>query len=143
MNRHGITLIELLLALTLAGLLAGLAYPRIGAAMDRLAVERTAQDLVVAHLRARTLAMVRSRIALLYVTADSLYIATVEGSDTLLRWRGTGAAQQGVLLSGPARPIVFAPSGVTFGVSNGTYVFERGQAQRRVIVSRWGRVRLQ
>ena len=37
----------------------------------------------------------------------------------------------------------FAPSGVAVGASNATYTLRRGGALRQVIVSRYGRVRMQ
>jgi prepilin-type N-terminal cleavage/methylation domain-containing protein len=140
---RGFSLLELLLLLTLVGILAGLAYPRALETLDRAAVERATRELVAAHARARMNAVVESRIGLLYVSADSIVLKMVAGSDTLTRWRSPGPRTLGITLSGPSRPLRFLPSGVTFGASNATYVLSRGAWTRRVIVSRWGRVRVQ
>jgi len=140
---RGFSLLELLLILTLVGILAGLAYPRAVDTLDRATVERATRELVVAHRRARMNAVVESRIGLLYVSGDSVVLKMVIGSDTATRWRSPGPAALGVSLSGPTRPLRFLPTGVTFGASNATFVLSKGGWSRRVVVSRWGRLRVQ
>jgi hypothetical protein len=45
-------------------------------------------------------------------------------------------------MSSAARTLSFAPSGVTLGFANATFVVSRGAARRQVVVSRLGRVRI-
>lgn len=139
---RGVTLIELLLALVVGSLLAALAVPRFARVRDSLAVEAAAQRLVAAHQRARLLAILQSRETLLGVRADSLVLRIVSGTDSVTHWGAPGPAADGVALSGPARPMIFSPVGLMYGVSNGTWRFTRGAARRDVIVSRLGRVRM-
>ena len=89
------------------------------------------------------MAVTESRPALLLVRPDSLILGVIDGVDTLPRWSASGAGGIGVTLSGPVRPLVFSPLGITLGLSNATYLLGRGLASRQVIISRYGRVRVQ
>lgn len=140
---RGVTLVELLLVLVLVGMLTALGAPRFARTLDQLAVDRAARAIMAAHLRARLTAITEGRHSLLIVTADSLVIRLDEPPDSAPLWWGAGAAVEGVALVGPSRPITFAPTGVTIGFANATYSLRRGDASRQVVVSRWGRVRLE
>jgi len=140
---RGITLLELLLALTLLGLATLIALPAFARVRDRLAVESAAQALAGAHTRARLVAVTERRNVLLTLAADSLVVHALESpQDTVERWRSAGPASEGVTTSGLPRRIGYAPSGVSLGFANGTYTITRGAARRQVIVSRYGRVRI-
>lgn len=142
--RRGSSLLELLLGLVVAGLLASLALPAIGALHDRLQTDAAARALVAAHLRARFIAMAEQRIVVLELSSARLAIRAVESpADTVLRWEGGGPAVEGVLVTGMPHQAVFGPGGVGMGLANATFVLQRGGATRQVIVSRYGRVRLQ
>ena len=141
--RYGATLLELLVVLAIVGLVALIAVPPIGALHDRLAVNQAAETITSAHTRARLVAVAERRIAVLTLTADSVMLHVVESvADTVLRWRGAGPAAEGVAAAGLPRRVFFAPSGVTIGVANGSYVLTRGGARRQIIVSRYGRMRV-
>ncbi len=142
--RRGYSLLELLLGLSVAGLLAALALPAIGALHDRLQTDAAARALVAAHLRARFIAMAEQRIVVLELTPARLAIRAVESPvDTVLRWEGGGPALEGVVVTGMPHQAAFGPGGVGLGLANATFVLQRGGAIRQVIVSRYGRVRLQ
>jgi prepilin-type N-terminal cleavage/methylation domain-containing protein len=142
--RRGLTLVELLIVILIAGMLATIALPGIAALHDRLAVDAAVQSLVAAHTRARTAALAERRTMVLTLTADSLVLRAVESPiDSIERWRGDGPADLGVTTTGMPRLIAFAPSGVTMGFANATYALSRGAVTRSVIVSRYGRVRVQ
>ena len=142
--RRGVTLLELLLALAITGILAALALPGISALHDRLQVEAAARALVGAHHRARGVAVADPRVTVLDLTAARLTLRAVEApGDTTPRWEADGPAALQVQAAGLPRTVSFAPSGVALGVSNATYTLRRGNAVRQVIVSRYGRVRVQ
>lgn len=141
--RQGLTLVELLIAVTLASLLGLIALPRLSAPLAGIRVEQEAHRIAAAHTRARMIAVTSSRVALLRISPDSMTIRTLEGPDTLLRWRGPGPAAAGVALTAPNRSLYFSPIGITYGVSNGTWTVTYRGAVRRVIVSRLGRVRIE
>ncbi len=135
-------MLELTLVILITGILALVALPGIAALRDRLAVLDAAALVNNALARARLLAVVEQRVAVLTLTADSVLLRVVEApGDTVPRWQTGGPAARGVIVRGFPREITFAPSGVAFGFANGTYEFSRGSALRRVIVSRYGRVR--
>jgi len=142
MNR-GTTLLEILLALAVTGLLAAIALPPVGDLHDRLLVDHAAGAITAAHTRARLMATIEGRVALLTISSDSLRIDVLSGPDTLRRWAVPGPRTDGVRLTGGGRNILFAPSGVTFGVANATYTLSRGSRVKQVVVSRYGRVRVQ
>ncbi len=141
--RHGITLVELLIVMTLVSLLGMITLPRLSRPLASLRVEQEALRIAAAHTRARMIAVTSSRVALLHISADSMTIGTVEESDTIIRWRSPGPAAAGVTLATPDRTLLFAPIGITYGVSNGTWSLSYRGAVRRVIVSRLGRVRIE
>jgi Tfp pilus assembly protein FimT len=141
--RRGTTLLELLLVLALAGLLAILTVPAIGTLRDRLAVERAVETILAAHARARIAAVAERRVALLTLTVDSMLVQVVESAaDTVTRWHSTGTLVDGVTATGLPRRIIFGPSGVPMGVANGTYTISRGGVRRQILVSRYGRIRV-
>ena len=141
---RGTTLLEILLVLVITSLIAAIAAPAIGALRDQLLVREAADQVMGVHARARLIASVEQRVVVLLLTPDSLVLQVVEApSDTVVRWRGAGPALSHVGVSGFPRSITFAPAGVAFGFANGTYGFSRGSARRQVIVSRYGRVRVE
>jgi prepilin-type N-terminal cleavage/methylation domain-containing protein len=142
--QRGFTLVELLIVVTLVGTLLLFAVPSLGALRDRLAVEAAASAVASAHARARIIARSERRLTILALAADSIVVRVVETpADTLERWRGPGPRAQGTETAGFPRSILFAPSGVTIGVANASYLVARGAARRQVVVSRYGRVRVQ
>lgn len=142
--QRGFTLLELLITVVLACLLAGLAIPGLAALHDRLAVETATEAILGAHTRARLVAVIERRVAVLTIAADSLVLRAIESpTDTTPRWRGAGPLRQGVAIAGAPRNVLFAPNGVPMGVANATYTLTRGAARKQVVVSRYGRVRVQ
>ncbi len=140
--RRGATLIELLLALAIIALLSALAVPHAVGMLQSIATDGAARRLMAAHRVARFAAITRGQPTLLAVSADSLVVRTVTGTDTLTVWRAEGPAVDGVALTGPTYPLKFSPIGLSLGVGNATYQLTRGTANRQVIISRLGRIRL-
>jgi len=138
--RRGVTLLELALVLAIVGLLVGIAVPRFQRVADSLAVHNAAMELVSAHRRARFSAILQSRMVELTIRPDSLAIR-IPGQPSDL-WHAAGPQAEGVNLTGPTRPLVFSPVGLTVGVSNASFRLSRGSATRTVIVSRLGRLRV-
>jgi hypothetical protein len=107
---------------------------------DVLAVEQAAQQIAGAHRRARMTAVLRNHPTVLDISAHAITLRPRHDTTTL--WREAGPAVAGVILAGPARQVTFSPVGLAMGASNATYTVTRGEARRRVIVSRLGRVRI-
>jgi prepilin-type N-terminal cleavage/methylation domain-containing protein len=140
--KHGFSLVETLIAIVIMALVLGIGIPSLGPALDRIAVDQAASRLVAAHTRARILSITEGRVALLSIQPDSLTISIVAAPDTLPVWSEAGPASDGVAVSGPSRVLVFAPVGITMGLSNGTWLLTRSASSRQVVVSRYGRVQV-
>jgi prepilin-type N-terminal cleavage/methylation domain-containing protein len=140
--KSGLTLIELLIALAVLGILTGAALPRVSGWRDGYLVQAAASEIAGAHNRARIRAVLESRITELEVRADSLILRVQGPGGTLQVWGAAGPLAAGIGLASPPRTLLFAPTGVTLGFANATFVLNRGTARRQVIVSRLGRVRV-
>ena len=138
--RKAFTLPELVLVLAVAGILAGLALPRLSGAMDRIEVEGAANRVIAAHRRARIMAIARGQVILLSIDSTQLTISPQGGTDPI--WSDIGPATAGVELAGPARHFTFSPEGITLGLSNATLQLTRGSTTRTLIISRLGRIRI-
>jgi prepilin-type N-terminal cleavage/methylation domain-containing protein len=139
--RRGLTLPELLLAIIISGLIMGIALPGVQSLRNQLIVEEAVQQVVAAHRRARTMAILQSQAVVLSVRPDSLSIRTDSG-DSLL-WTAAGPFSIGAALAGGERRFTFSPVGITTGLSNASLTITREQASRTIVVSRLGRVRVQ
>jgi prepilin-type N-terminal cleavage/methylation domain-containing protein len=138
--RQGFSLVELMLVVALAGLLFGIALPRLSGALDRIEVQSEANRLVAAHQRARIMAVTRSQVLVLTIDSANLDIRPRGQASPL--WAENGPAAAHVTLEGPARQFTFSPVGFTLGLSNATLRLSRGSARRTIVISRLGRVRL-
>jgi type II secretion system protein H len=138
--RKAFTLLELMLALALVGILTGLALPQLSGAMDRIEVEGAANRLIAAHQRARIMAITRGQVVMLSIDSTRLTITSQGGTDSL--WSDSGPAATGVEFAGPARQFTFSPEGITLGLSNATLQLSRGSTTRTLVISRLGRVRI-
>jgi Tfp pilus assembly protein FimT len=138
--KSGFTLAETALTLAVTGLLLAIAFPSFSALKQGVRVEQAAQDLVAAHRRARTAAIMLGRPAILSVAARTLRI-TLVGADQP-HWTAPGPSEEGVTLVGPPRNLTFSPLGITTGLANASFQLRLGSATRTVVVSRLGRVRI-
>ena len=141
--RRGTTLPELLVVIALVAISTALGVPSLRYAMDRRAVENETQALIQAHTEARLAAITSQRTALLTIAADSIVLRTARNGDTLVVWRRPGPAAYGVTVAGASHLFRFIPYGYSIGASNTTYTLTRGSAKRKVIIARYGRVRVE
>ncbi|HEU4570714.1 MAG TPA: GspH/FimT family pseudopilin [Gemmatimonadales bacterium] len=141
MTTRGQTLLELAVVLALAALLAMAVFPPLTYALDRSAVESATRAIVLAHREARTEAATRNELLLLTIAPDTLILRPAGGGPPL--WARRGPARLGVTVTGPTKTLRFIPFGYTIGASNASWTLRRGHAERRVVVSRLGRVRVE
>ncbi len=140
--QRGVTLLELIFVLVITGMLVLLVMPAVSGLGDRYRVGAAAQAIADAHNRARIQAVLQSRVVELEIRPDSILIRAPLANGALPLWSEIGPARNGVAFSSPARILAFAPTGITLGFANATFVLTRGSARRQVVVSRMGRVRI-
>jgi len=143
MSSRGSSLPELIVVIALVAIASALVVPSLRYAMDRRSVENATQAFIQAHAEARLVAIESQRTALLTLSADSMVLRTARGGDTLVVWRRPGPASFGVTVTGPAHLFRFIPYGYSIGASNTSYTLTRGAARRKVIIARYGRVRVE
>jgi type II secretory pathway pseudopilin PulG len=138
---RGTTLVELVIALTLAGIVLALAVPRLAGVRDGIAADAAARDVTTAIAVARQAAMFEGRRTRLTVTADSLAVDVLGPSGWVAHTRWPGPASRGVGVATSNAVITFAPTGIAWGASNTGITLTRGSHLETVFVSRLGRVR--
>jgi len=138
---RGTSLVESMAALAVLSIVGGIVVPKTTSLRDRILVERHARAVVAAYQRARLASLLGSSRTVLYTGDAAFEVWVLKGADSSLVWRAPGPAEDGVTFSGPART-AFAPAGITMGLANGRFVFERGGISRTVVASRLGRLRV-
>lgn len=140
--QDGFTLVELIVGLVFAGVLMLISIPPVVRLRNRGQVAAVASELVLAVRRAREEAFTRNTQVDVQLTPDSLWIIAQSGLTSTPVWSTPGPRARGVQLVGPTTVIRVAPSGLPVGVVNGTWRVSRGAVLRRVVISRYGRIRI-
>jgi prepilin-type N-terminal cleavage/methylation domain-containing protein len=149
-RRPGFTLLELIVALAVLSLLLAAALPRISATLPSLAVDRAAWQLVSELELARVKAINRNaRTRTILELEPGRYRVEAESEGRFESEGGLRALPGGVgfdpagstRVSGGRISITFQPRGHT--TDNATIALRAGAAQRRVVVSGAGRVRVE
>lgn len=131
---------ELAIVLAVIGSLTALSLPKLGGALDRLAVNRATREAMTFYQRARMAAVFRSQRVRVEFNQDSLR-ATFEGikDSTFMSW--PGPARHRVRLSASRSVIRIHPTGIGWGAANVKLLFRRGAAAESLTTSRVGRLR--
>jgi Tfp pilus assembly protein FimT len=135
----GTTLVELVVALTVAAVLAAVAVRAAGYARDGAAVRAAGAELRGAFGAARALAVRRAARTAVRIDAAAGLVRVHAGGDTLRRL--ALAARYGVRLVATRDSMAYAPPGLGVGAANLRVIVMRGRAADTVTVSRLGRVR--
>ncbi|MEP7380692.1 MAG: type II secretion system protein [Gemmatimonadota bacterium] len=137
--RHGFTLLELAIVLSVIGLVSTIAIPSVARVRDRAAVHGATSALVsvLADARHQSLRWQR-RTAIRFDTATGSAVVHA-GQDTLSRLQLRTLFQ--VSLDATRDSIAFYPTGLGFGAANTRLIVARGIAAETVTVSRAGRVK--
>jgi len=138
--RAGLALLELLLAMVLAAIIASIATPRLVDLADAAAVRDEALRVVTAFDAARGAAVRLDVVTVLALTDTSYRVTAIVGTDTVTPWQQSGASYRGVVLGGSGQSIAFGPDGLAMGVANRTITVAKGTALRRVVMSKYGRL---
>ncbi len=76
MNERGLTLIELVIAIGLVGLMAAIAFPRIGDALRKQSVRSARAAVVAMHAKARASAIQRARATAFVVSGNTVLVVS-------------------------------------------------------------------
>ena len=137
--RNAFTLVELVLALAISGLVAAIGVRQTHRWLDRMGTRAAIAQATFAVHEARDAALAQH-------TAVTLRIDTVAGTVSLVA-RGTRlrlhalSHQHGVALSATRDSITFDVRGLGYGAANTTLIARRGRAADTLVLSRLGRAR--
>jgi prepilin-type N-terminal cleavage/methylation domain-containing protein len=135
----GFTVPELLIVLTIAGVVMAIAIPNAKAGLDRVSVRAAASDVRATLNYARMLAMAGG--ISVAVDVDSV-IGTlrIRRDDEHILIRGVGHSH-GVRVGKTRDSLAYDPRGFGHGAANLSILLRRGATVETVFVSRLGRVR--
>lgn len=160
-RQTGLTLVELMMTLAIAGLLLGLALPSLGALLERQRVAAAHNLLLASIQQARGAAIGERRPSVVCPSRDGLQCVgggvwesgwmsfvdrnrngVYDGDDRLLRHEANGVAGLRIV-SGASRPQVrFHPSGRSAGSNLSIRICNReGQAMQAIVINNGGRAR--
>ncbi len=138
-TRTGALLLELILTMTLRGIVMTVAVPSLQAMVERMSVKGATHDVVLGLWAARNAAIMRSSAyASFVVDSKSGRGRVVSGGDTLFARDLT--ATRGVKVDVSRASITYGPTGMGYGAANTRIVVSRGQRADTITTSRLGRV---
>jgi Tfp pilus assembly protein FimT len=135
----GYTVAELLVVLTIAGLVMAIAIPRGIAMVDRVAVQSAGGDVEATLSIARSMALAGGSAVAVDVDSAAGVLRVRRGSEVLLS-RAIGYAH-GVRLGRSRDSLTYDPRGLGRGAANLSVFIRRRSAVETVFVSRLGRIR--
>lgn len=136
---RGFTLIEVVIVVTIAGLLSAITISRAGGFIDRIEVHSATMEAESMFSRARHIAIARGTQTTLDIDPVRSTLS-IRGASEVLSGRDLRAAH-GVSLGTNRTSITYSPIGVGYGAANFTMILSRGRAADTIYVSRLGRVR--
>ena len=139
--RVGTTLPELVVVLTVVGVLAAVATLRVGSLRDRMSVRSATTETVATFATARRWSISRAARTAVLINQTDATIAVQSFADTIAYRRLRDV--HGVTITASRDSMAYAPNGLGYGASNLTLILRRGAAAETLVVSRLGRVRRQ
>lgn len=140
MNRaHGFTLIEIVLVISLAGILSAITLSKAGGFIDRIEVHGATTEAESMFSRARHIAIARGIQTTLDIDPVRQTLS-IKAASEVLTSRDFNATH-GVDINTNRTSITYSPIGVGYGAANFTMILSRGRAADTIYVSRLGRVR--
>jgi prepilin-type N-terminal cleavage/methylation domain-containing protein len=137
--RSGYTLLELVIVVTIIGILLAIAIPRTQLVLDRIAVHSAADDVRSLLTSARTLALAGHSSVAVDIDSATGILRIRRGSEVLMSRSVVEA--HGVGLGRTRDSLAYDPHGLGHGAANLSIQLRRRAAAETVFVSRFGRVR--
>lgn len=138
--RRGFSLVEVVIVLTLVGLVSLMAMPRVAGLLDRIAVQSAVGEAASFYQTARFASLVRSAPVRVQFGQEQLVAAFEMDRDSVFLVR-PGPALDGVQLSGTRLVTRLHANGLGAGAANLTLTFRRGSYQEKLTLSRLGRLK--
>ena len=138
-SRRATTLLELMISLTIVGVLCGIAVPKIGSQLDRIAVHGAARDIRTLLAIARTRAIGGARPTAVHFRSSDSSVVLRRGDDTLQR-RALGQIY-GVSVRATRPFTAYGVNGLGIAGANLSVALRRRTMAETVFISREGRVR--
>src|SRR5687768_4681316 len=139
LREAGYTVLELVIVVTIGGLLLAIAVPRTTLVLDRISVRSAAGDVRATVSSARAIALAGYAGVAVHVDSETGTLQVRRGSETILS-RGIGHAH-GVQIASTRDSMTYDSRGLGRGAANLSIVIRRRSAAETVFVSRLGRVR--
>ena len=139
MQRTAFTVPELLIVMTIVGVVMAIAIPKAKASLDHVSVRAAASDIRATLTYARMLAMAGGLPVAVDVDSATGTLRVRRGQEQILK-RGIGDAH-GVRLGKTRDSLTYDPRGFGRGAANLSVLVRRGVSVETVFVSRLGRVR--
>jgi len=137
--RRGYTVVELLLVVSIVGVVVALALPRTLLVLDRIAVHAAAADVGATLATARAVALAGRSAVAVDVDSASGTLRVRRGVERL--WSRNIGQAHGVEVRTSRDSLAFDGRGLGVGAANLSIVIRRGAVAETVYVSRLGRVR--
>lgn len=136
---RGVTLPEMLIVLTIVGVVMAIAIPNAKASLDRVSVRAASSDVRATLNYARMLAMAGGLAVAVDIDSAAGTLRVRRGDERILM-RPVGPAH-GVRLGRTRDSLTYDPRGFGRGAANLSILVRRGASVETVFVSRLGRVR--
>ena len=136
---RGFTLIEIVMVLSLAGILTAITLSKAGTFLDRIEVHGATTEAESMFSRARHIAIARGIQTTLAIDPVRQTLS-IKAANEVLSSRDFNATH-GVDIDTNKTSITYSPIGVGYGAANFTMILSRGGAADTIYVSRLGRVR--
>ena len=137
--RRGMTAIEMIVVLSVIGVMLGIIAPTVGRLRDGIAVRNATAEALSAFATARRSAIVRGAPVGIGVDRPPGFVTVTANGEILLQRDLEGT--YGITLTSTRDSTAYSPLGHGFGAANLSLVISRGRVAETIFVSREGRVR--
>jgi prepilin-type N-terminal cleavage/methylation domain-containing protein len=114
-RRHGFTLIEVLMVITIVGILLGVVVPRYGAISGAMQVHSAKQEIAALLTQGRATAIQTDQTVLVVRSATAISLVAVSGTGSMLIAQQDLGSQFGVTVSATKDTVAYDSRGMVTG----------------------------